>query len=116
MLLAAEELDTTAAVTAGLVQRVGEPTDAVDAARHLAVLAPLTTRLGALRATEADAAAVAAAFDRVWASADRRGSGRSPSDGLPASRAVDRNAAQLVAVRDRAGAGRVVHGKARCRS
>lgn len=71
LLLAADELDADGALAAGLAQRAGDPADAVAWARHIAGLAPLTVIGHKLALTSADGAAISAAFDRVWASADR---------------------------------------------
>jgi enoyl-CoA hydratase len=74
MLLACEELDGAAAHRMGLVQRLGGRDDAVDWARHIASLAPLTIaahKLGLERlADRADDADYAAARTRAWQSDD----------------------------------------------
>ncbi len=75
LLLACEELDIDAAERAGLVQRRGELTDALEWARYLAGLAPLThayNKLALEAAFESDVAGLAtvAAFEACWASED----------------------------------------------
>ncbi len=82
MLLAAEELDAEAALRLGFAQRSGDLAVAVEWARQLATLAPLTLAghkllLNSLERTGFDDAACAAAdaacaeaYDRVWSSAD----------------------------------------------
>jgi enoyl-CoA hydratase len=75
LLLAADELDASAAVTAGLAQRSGTPADAADWARQIAALAPLTVAGHKLALRTVDPPpganpAVDAAFATAWASAD----------------------------------------------
>jgi enoyl-CoA hydratase len=78
MLLAAETLDGEAAHRAGLVQRLGRLDDALAWAAEVARLAPLTIAGHKLMLARLEAGlvgadpdgAVAAAFNRAWASAD----------------------------------------------
>jgi enoyl-CoA hydratase len=74
MLLAAEEVSGSGAERLGLVQRLGSPSDAVEWARGIAGLAPLSIagHKLALNRLESplDDPEVAAAIDRAWSSAD----------------------------------------------
>ena len=75
MLLAADTLSGTDAHRLGLAQRLGPPDDALAWADDIATKAPLTIAGHKLMLNALDAAlpvdpAVAAAFDRAWASAD----------------------------------------------
>lgn len=75
MLLAADTVSGADAQGFGLVQRLGPPDDAIAWAADIAAKAPLTVAghkvmLNALDAALPTDPAVAAAFDRAWASAD----------------------------------------------
>ena len=75
LLLACAQLDAAAALRCGLVQRSGEPADAVAWAQELTTLAPLTVAyskrvLNDLTAGTGDPPQWDAAFAACWASAD----------------------------------------------
>jgi len=75
LLLACEPLDADAARSCGLVQRTGEPAQAIAWAQEMTALAPLTVAyskqvLNAVAEPGPDEERLAAGFEACWASAD----------------------------------------------
>ncbi|MFD1861203.1 enoyl-CoA hydratase [Aeromicrobium camelliae] len=85
LMLAADALDSDAALACGLVDRAGTVEDAVAWAHEIATLAPLTLAYNklVLNGSRADDATIDAEFSRVWASEDVKEAARARAEKRP---------------------------------